>query len=86
MLRFLRSLFRPARPLPPIFVGVADAYPQVPSLRKELARLTRELHTPVEVRLTRQAHARLSEELCVEYATHVAGIPIRVVDDRDLRA
>lgn len=86
MLRFLRSLFRPARPLPTIFVGVDDAFPQCAAVRAMVAQLERARCAPVEIRITRAAHARLSEELNVEYATHVAGVPIRVVDDKDLRA
>jgi hypothetical protein len=70
--------FRPA--LPTVFVGVADAYPQVPELRDEIARLARNRMEAVEIRLTQRAYERLCDELGVTYTTQVCGLPIRIVD------
>lgn len=76
--RFLRNLLFPHQ-LPTVFVGVADAYPQVPELRNEIARLARNRHDAIEIRLTESAYVRLCEELNVTHTNHVCGLPIRIV-------
>lgn len=81
MMRLLRRLFHIREPRPAILVGVVDAYPQVPALRDEIARLARNRYDATEIRLTPAAFERLCDELGVTYTTHVCGLPIRIVGE-----